>query len=78
MAECFEGWRRDDSSRRSRVDRCLDRLQMNMISQRAYAIVVLMTGTTTLVALPLLRYLFREDGQIQSLEVVRSKEHASA
>jgi len=35
-------------------------LQMNMVSQRAYAIVVFMTGVTTLVPPPLLRYLFRD------------------
>ncbi|MEO8727067.1 MAG: cation:proton antiporter [Acidobacteriaceae bacterium] len=34
-------------------------LQMNMISQNAYAIVLAMTGVTTLVAPPLLRLLFR-------------------
>ena len=36
-------------------------LQMNMVSQRAYAIVIFMTGVTTLVSPPLLRYLFRHD-----------------
>lgn len=36
-------------------------LQMNMVSQRAYAIVIFMTGVTTLVSPPLLRYLFRDD-----------------
>ncbi len=36
-------------------------LQMNMVSQRAYAIVIFMTGVTTLVPPPLLRYLFRDD-----------------
>ncbi len=36
-------------------------LQMNMVSQRAYAIVIFMTGVTTLVPLPLLRYLFRDE-----------------
>ena len=36
-------------------------LQMNMVSQRAYAIVIFMTGVTTLLPPPLLRYLFRED-----------------
>jgi Kef-type K+ transport system membrane component KefB len=36
-------------------------LQMNMISQPAYAIVLFMTGATTLLAPPLLRYLFRQD-----------------
>jgi Kef-type K+ transport system membrane component KefB len=36
-------------------------LQMNMVSQRAYAIVIFMTGVTTLVPPPLLRYLFRDE-----------------
>jgi Kef-type K+ transport system membrane component KefB len=36
-------------------------LQMNMVSQRAYAIVIFMTGITTLVSPPLLRYLFRDE-----------------
>ena len=36
-------------------------LQMNMVSQRAYAIVIFMTAITTLIPLPLLRYLFRSD-----------------
>ena len=36
-------------------------LQMNMISPRAYAIVVFMTGVTTLLPPPMLRYLFRDE-----------------
>ena len=36
-------------------------LQMQMISQPAYAIVIFMTGATTLLAPPVLRYLFRQD-----------------
>lgn len=36
-------------------------LQMNMVSQRAYAIVIFMTAVTTLIPPPVLRYLFRED-----------------
>lgn len=36
-------------------------LQMNVVSQSAYALVVFMTGATTLVAPPLLRLVFRED-----------------
>jgi Na+:H+ antiporter len=36
-------------------------LQMNMISQGVYAIVLFMTAATTLAAPPLLRYLFRRD-----------------
>jgi Kef-type K+ transport system membrane component KefB len=36
-------------------------LQINMVSQRAYAIVIFMTAVTTLVPPPLLRYLFRDE-----------------
>lgn len=36
-------------------------LQMNMISQAVYAIVLFMTAATTLLAPPVLRYLFRRD-----------------
>ena len=36
-------------------------LQMNVVSQSAYALVVFMTGATTLVAPPLLRLVFRKD-----------------
>ena len=36
-------------------------LQMNMISQAVYAIVLFMTAATTILAPPLLRYLFRRD-----------------
>lgn len=36
-------------------------LQMNIISQSAYALVVFMTGATTLAAPPLLRIVFRDD-----------------
>lgn len=36
-------------------------LQMNMVSERAYAIVIFMTAVTTLIPPPLLRYLFRSD-----------------
>ncbi len=36
-------------------------LQMNMISEAVYAIVLFMTAATTLLAPPLLRYLFRRD-----------------
>ena len=36
-------------------------LQMNIVSQSAYALVVFMTAATTLMAPPLLRVLFRED-----------------
>ena len=43
-------------------------LQMRMISQSAYAIVIFMTGATTLIAPPLLRYLFRKDAQLEAAE----------
>jgi Kef-type K+ transport system membrane component KefB len=36
-------------------------LQMNMVSQRAYAIVIFMTAITTLVPPSILRYLFRDE-----------------
>jgi Kef-type K+ transport system membrane component KefB len=36
-------------------------LQINMVSQRAYAIVIFMTAVTTLIPPPLLRYLFRDE-----------------
>jgi Kef-type K+ transport system membrane component KefB len=36
-------------------------LQMNMVSQGAYAMVIFMTAATTLIAPPVLRYLFRRD-----------------
>jgi Kef-type K+ transport system membrane component KefB len=36
-------------------------LQMNMISQRAYALVIFMTAVTTMLAPPVLRVLFRTE-----------------
>ncbi len=36
-------------------------LQMNAVSQSAYALVVFMTGATTLIAPPLLKFMFRHD-----------------
>ena len=36
-------------------------LQMNMISQRAYALVIMMTAITTLLPAPFLRMLFAPD-----------------
>jgi Kef-type K+ transport system membrane component KefB len=38
-------------------------LQMNVISQRAYALVIVMTAVTTLLPPPLLRILFRPQGK---------------
>lgn len=42
-------------------------LQMNMISESAYAIVVFMTGVTTILAPPVLRVLFRDLISIESV-----------
>ena len=41
-------------------------LQMNMVSQSAYAIVIFMTAVTTLLAPPLLRILFRQEGRAEA------------
>ena len=46
-------------------------LQMNMVSQRAYAIVIFMTGVTTLIPPPLLRYLFRDEIPPSSTDLFR-------
>ncbi len=48
-------------------------LQINMVSQRAYAIVIFMTAVTTLIPPPLLRYLFRADIPSQP-EMISSEE----
>jgi Kef-type K+ transport system membrane component KefB len=44
-------------------------LQMGVISQAAYGLVIFMTMATTLIAPPLMKLLFREDGA-SSLEPV--------
>ena len=44
-------------------------LQMNAISQQAYAVVIFMTGITTIVAPVALRYLFRNEGTVEATEV---------
>ena len=44
-------------------------LQMNMVSQRAYAIVIFMTAVTTVLPPPLLRYLFRDDMPVRTLPI---------
>jgi Kef-type K+ transport system membrane component KefB len=44
-------------------------LQMNMVSQSAYAIVIFMTGVTTLLAPPMLRILFREPARVEVAQV---------
>jgi Kef-type K+ transport system membrane component KefB len=43
-------------------------LQMNMVSQSAYAIVIFMTAVTTLLAPPALRILFREQARAEAVE----------
>jgi Kef-type K+ transport system membrane component KefB len=50
-------------------------LQMNMVSQRAYAIVIFMTGVTTLIAPPVLRYLFRDEAFVQPSILSAEEEH---
>ncbi|HUK42918.1 MAG TPA: cation:proton antiporter [Candidatus Bathyarchaeia archaeon] len=50
-------------------------LQMNMVSQRAYAIVIFMTGVTTLVPPPLLRYLFRDEIPADPVLIEPEEEH---
>jgi Kef-type K+ transport system membrane component KefB len=42
-------------------------LQMGMISDSAYALVIFMTATTTLFAPPLLRYLFAREARAQAM-----------
>lgn len=49
-------------------------LQMNVISQSAYAVVIFMAATTTLIAPPILRYLFRN--QAANLDLVEEEEKA--
>jgi Kef-type K+ transport system membrane component KefB len=44
-------------------------LQMNMISQRAYAVVIFMTAVTTILPPPLLKLMFREDAPTGALEL---------
>lgn len=51
-------------------------LQMNVLSQSAYALVVFMTAATTLVAPPLLRLLFREDVATRKPMLVESQQSA--
>src|SRR5262249_10830939 len=46
-------------------------LQMNIVSESAYAVVIFMTGITTLVAPPIMKVLFRED---MALEPVLTEE----
>jgi hypothetical protein len=46
---------------------------MNMVSERAYAIVIFMTAVSTLIPPPLLRYLFRDEIPASS-EVILDEE----
>jgi Kef-type K+ transport system membrane component KefB len=48
-------------------------LEMNMVSERAYAIVIFMTAVSTLIPPPLLRYLFRDEIPASS-EVILDEE----
>lgn len=48
-------------------------LQMNIISESAYALVIFMTGATTLVAPPLMRLVFREDATPEPTFVERRR-----
>jgi len=48
-------------------------LQMNIISQPAYALVVFMTAATTLIAPPIMRLVFREDSPPQPAFVERRR-----
>ena len=48
-------------------------LQMNVISQSAYALVVFMTAATTLIAPPIMRLIFREDSPPQPAFVERRR-----
>ncbi|HEY6349736.1 MAG TPA: cation:proton antiporter [Candidatus Angelobacter sp.] len=48
-------------------------LQMNVVTQRAYALVVFMTGVTTLVAPAILRLVFRDEVAEQSFELASKR-----
>ena len=55
-------------------------LQMNMISQRAYAVVIFMTAVTTILPPPLLKLMFREEAPTGTLELqiaITSEEEAA-
>jgi Kef-type K+ transport system membrane component KefB len=53
-------------------------LQMNMISQRAYALVIVMTAITTLLPAPFLRMLFENNGGVASGTTPDGQERAEA
>jgi Kef-type K+ transport system membrane component KefB len=46
-------------------------LQMNIVSESAYALVIFMTGITTLVAPPVMKIVFREDVPVEPALVER-------
>jgi Kef-type K+ transport system membrane component KefB len=48
-------------------------LQMNVVSPSAYALVIFMTGATTLVSMPLMKLLFREDALPEEAFIERRK-----
>ncbi len=48
-------------------------LQMNVVSPSAYALVVFMTGATTLISMPIMKLLFREDALPEEEFVERRK-----
>jgi Kef-type K+ transport system membrane component KefB len=48
-------------------------LQMNVISPSAYALMVCMTGTTTLIAPPIMKLLFREDAPPDTVFIERRR-----
>jgi Kef-type K+ transport system membrane component KefB len=51
-------------------------LQMNIVSESAYALVIFMTGITTLVAPPIMKILFRKDIGVEPALVEQSRKTA--
>jgi Kef-type K+ transport system membrane component KefB len=51
-------------------------LQMKIISESAYALVIFMTGITTLVAPPIMKIVFREDMTLQPALVEQERRTA--
>jgi Kef-type K+ transport system membrane component KefB len=51
-------------------------LQMNIVSESAYALVIFMTGMTTLVAPPIMKVLFRKDVALEPALVEQSRKTA--
>jgi Kef-type K+ transport system membrane component KefB len=64
-AERVAGWGWHDASRRSCVDRRAGGVRSQIVLPSTYAIVVFMTAVTTILAPPLLRYLYR--GEIKAM-----------